>query len=650
MQLRSLLILTVLLVSFSVANAQLYETRNYSLSDKPVPALLSAGEKKESSVVITDKRVTEYIFNKKEELEVYYTRHRFIHINEQGAVEDYNRIYLPVSDPADLVVLKARSISKSGKVTEMFKGDMKKITEDGSDYLILAVEGLEKDAELEYFYTIKINPKLFLTERLQSNTYTRHVELSIISPQNLVFEAKAYNLPVLQTDTVLGEKRYLNIVKDSIAPLESEKYSSYQANLLRIEIKLIKNLNRDNTRLYTWADAGRRFYQISHEQEKSAKKDIEKLASKLKLKGKLHEEQIKIVENFIKTTINIKSTGEEETIGLMLKRNYGSEQNVLSLCILMFEYLEIPNELVLTANRFDAAFDPDFDTWNYLDKYLIYFPESKKYMDPVSYFYRYGMVPYLYTGTKGLFIKKVTIGDVSNGVVSVKNIESIDPAANYDNMSVDVSFPATLDNVIMHYKREMGGYADNGIRASCFYASEEDRDKIAKEFIESSFKDVKIENTKVSNFNLTNNEYELPFIIESDLSVNTLLENASTNVLFSIGDVIGPQEEMYQEKKRQSDIDVTYCHSYKREINVEIPQGYSVKGLEKLNIDYTYTDGEKPLMGFVSTYKQVGNKISITINEYYLALKLPPSKIDDYKKVVNAAADFNKIKLVFVKG
>ena len=87
----------------------------------------------------------------------------------------------------------------------MLKGDMKLVNEEGQNYMILAVEGLEKDAELEYFFTTKDEVRVFLTERLQTRSYSRKATLNIISPDYLIFEVKTYNGNTTVSDTVKNE-------------------------------------------------------------------------------------------------------------------------------------------------------------------------------------------------------------------------------------------------------------------------------------------------------------------------------------------------------------------------------------------------------------------------------------------------------------
>jgi hypothetical protein len=54
-------------------------------------------------------------------------------------------------------------------------------------------------------------------------------------------------------------------------------------------------------------------------------------------------------------------------------------------------------------------------------------------------------------------------------------------------------------------------------------------------------------------------------------------------------------------------------------------------------------------MGFISSYTIEGNKLVITIHEYYKEINYAKSRAENYRKVINASADFNKVVLVIEK-
>ena len=109
--------------------------------------------------------------------------------------------------------------------------------------------------------------------------------------------------------------------------------------------------------------------------------------------------------------------------------------------------------------------------------------------------------------------------------------------------------------------------------------------------------------------------------------------------------------ELYQEGKQEFPIQQVYCRAYHREINFNIPEGYKVQNLDDIIIveEFTPSISDKPTLVFKSSYTQEGNTVKVVIDEYYDVLDLPKEEFDDYRRVINAAADFNKVVLILTK-
>ncbi len=648
MKIKQLLTGCFILLTVSVF-AQTYETRNFDLPARKTTETLSESEKKESAVLLDDHRTYEYATNPKDQIEIFYTRHMRVHINEQSMVEAYNKIYIPVGSPDDLVTMHSRTLRKDGTTLDLYKGDMKMVSEEGRNYMILAIEGLEKDAELEYYYTTREDIRVFLSERLQSHAYSRKVRMDIIAPEHLIFEAKVYNGKAMISDTVANDKRWVTITAGPISPLDDEeKYIFYGANVMRVEFKLVQNKISNSNRLYTWDDAGGRFYEIFHEFDKSDPKEIDKLISKAGLKTGTEEEKVKKIERFMKTNVGVNENNEEENIKLMLSRKYGSTTQVVKTYVALFEKLNIPYEMVVTCDRSKGKFDPDFDTWNFLDEYIFYFPFSGKYMDPTNIIYRYGFIPPLFTENYGLFIRNVTLGDVVSGVSTVKKIEPLKPELHFDNMTADITLSADGEKATIKIDREMAGYADNNLKAVYFYTGEDDRKKIFEDYMKScGGEGAEFKSSSAFNFDMNSEEYYKPFVLNATIESAGIIEKAGNTILVSIGLVIGQQMELYQDHARQNPIDQDFPHSYKRVLKFHVPDGYTPKGLEKLKMNIIGED--KAQMGFTSDYTLEGNVLTVTVNEYYTQTHLPATSYEPFRRVINAAADFNKLKVILEK-
>jgi hypothetical protein len=153
--------------------AQSQEIVRETWSEKPVLHKVDSKLDNESAVIILDKRRVEYT-DEKEDVVLYKTLHRIVHINDDKGIESFNRIYLPVSNNSDIVDIKARTILSNGKIIEVSKDNIKDLKEDDDQvYKIFAMEGLEKNCEVEFYYTYKKNTSFFRERDLpgeKSNT------------------------------------------------------------------------------------------------------------------------------------------------------------------------------------------------------------------------------------------------------------------------------------------------------------------------------------------------------------------------------------------------------------------------------------------------------------------------------------------------
>jgi len=641
-----------LLPTFS--KAQNFEQKNYDWQVNPTSYSLSAWEQKESYIILKDKTIIEYIFDENDNLVVYETKHKIVKVNDDRAIESFNKVYIGISDVLDILNIKARSVTKQGKVTEVDKSNIKEIEnlENYGSYKIFAIEGIEKGSEVEYLYTLKKLVSWFGTVTFQTKAIVHNAELDIISPENIIFIAKGYNHCPPLTDTIINSKRYIKVAIDSIPALEEEKYAAWYANLMRVEFKFSHNTNTGNAELLTWTNAAKNHYAMVYESDKKTKKKLLKILNALGLKGLSEEEKIKKIENYVKTNYVQKNIAgyEFENIGDIINNKSANNRGILKLLAMLYKVQNIDHHLVLACNRFNTRFDKDFMSWNYLNYYLLYFPNQDKFLAPTQPSYRYGLIPYEWAFNDGLFISPITIGDYSAVIGVVQNISGTDIDYNYDNLEIFIYFNDDLSIANIHLKRFMGGHTAMPIQPYYDYLPATNKSEIIQALVNLSNEDAQLTDVKVKNHNINISPLEKPFIVEGNISVTTYLEKAGENYLFSIGKVIGEQVEMYQEKKRQNDVELNYPHKYLRDITFNIPDDYEVRGLEKLRFNIAFGEEEdKPSMGFISDYTINGTQIKLTINEFYKQISYPVEQFEDFRKVINAAADFNKVVLVLEK-
>ena len=86
-----------------------------------------------------------------------------------------------------------------------------------------------------------------------------------------------------------------------------------------------------------------------------------------------------------------------------------------------------------------------------------------------------------------------------------------------------------------------------------------------------------------------------------------------------------------------------------RTLKIILPKGVTAKNLEKFNMNFKTDLNNKTEAGFVSSYTEKDGVITVTNTEFYNIVNYPLEKFNDYKNVINAAADFNKIVIMLTK-
>ncbi|MBI5371582.1 MAG: DUF3857 and transglutaminase domain-containing protein [Sphingobacteriales bacterium] len=647
----TLLILATVLLTAPASRSQ--EIERESWDSKPALHPMEHKYNEESAIIVLDKRRVEYV-DEKEGVAVYRTLHRVIHINDDKGIESFNRVYLPVSDNNDIVDIFARTILPDGKIIQVSKENIKDLKEEEDVYKIFAMEGLVKGCEVEFYYTYKRNTGFFGSETFQGRLPVLDARFDLVAPQRLIFELRPFNSAIKPADTVVNEKKWITIAEKSIPGVEEEKYSAYQAGLKRYEYKLSYNTSRKtNDRLFTWDELAKRVYANYVTVTEKETKRTNDLVSDMKVKDLATEtDKIVAVENYIKTNFTSRDDiGGEEAANLekIIKSKLASHTGIVRLYSAVFRQLGIPHEFVLAGDRNKFSVEKNFENWNNTDNAVIYFPSLKKYMAPTLSEYRFPWIDPNWAGTNAFFCKSTTIGEYTTAFGEVRMIPLEDYTKTVINTEAEVSLNQTNDTILVSISQIYSGYSAAAYRAIFNYNSEENIRMITKEMIKFGTNSENVISSKVENKDFESYHQNKPFILSAVVKASELLERAGNKIIVKIGDIIGPQVEMYQEKPRQFPMEIDFPHVLERRIRFTIPEGYILKNPDDIKISHVSEDKGQTSMGFTSSYEIRGNVADIHIIEEYRRTSYPLSQYEEFKKVINAAADFNKVVLVLEK-
>ncbi len=571
-------------------------------------------------------------------------------VNSSDEIENNNRVYIPTSPTMELTTAEVRTISPSGE--EQFLTDDKILTgmddDSGQEYSYFALEGLELGSIIDYYYIIRTVPSYqgvrFYTQRFDPISTFR---FSLQTPPALIYDIEVYNT----SDTLIeiieeDEYRKYSYTTQDVPGMVQESESP--SNILRSQLvyAMDRNLANGKSGISSFAELSQNYgAAILKDWEPSEQKVLAKIKKEFKIDQSLSPgEKLASIESYVKDNYNIVqsfSGSWQEAYKQKVLTAFKSTRLMARLAL--DSGVEV--QLVFPVDRTSYVWDPGFNSYHYFSQFLLYEPESEMYIDPSSYTSRRGGIDYELTDAHALFISLKTVG----GYDVIKHDFGKVPAPSYTYTQQNINSHTVLDLDAETAEIEME-VASSGYYASFFqpYADRMDKDdekNIAtmlyqNYFAESDPLTYEFLNSGVSHVGVD------PWLQKFTGDVAELLTSAGPNYLFKAGQLIGPQSELYSEKDRTQPLQIDYKRTFNRDLYITLPPDYKVENLEDLIIDeQMIVDGDVEAK-FVSSYKVEGDQIHIRIDEYYDRVWYDVHEYEDYRRVINAAADFQKVVLV----
>ena len=126
--------------------------------------------------------------------------------------------------------------------------------------------------------------------------------------------------------------------------------------------------------------------------------------------------------------------------------------------------------------------------------------------------------------------------------------------------------------------------------------------------------------------------------------VGDKIRKAGNKLLINLAGLMGGQLQIRkEERERNFDIDVRYPRKLKWQINLKVPSGYTVEGLEELS---TNVDNETG--AFISSASVKDNVVTIDIQKIYKQKNIPKARWNEMLAFVDAAYNFTH-KLILLK-
>ena len=612
----------------------------------------------EHAVVVMQSMTLNYIYEAYD-LSMYRTIHRIVKVLDRTGIEAFNTVEIPLGTLIDSV--KARTILPDGTVKNIGY-EMMKVTRDGEGRvkLIFAMEAVEKNAEIEVLIRDMADPSFFGSYQMQYPIPVLHSFFEMNYPKNLSFQVKGYHGCPTVKEELYGGKKHIKIYQADIPTLEPEKYSNYELYCMRVDYRMDHFLNRNNqkTQEFGWNKYAQRMFKTYYSLTEKEKKATSRFLTSIGVKGTESElVKIKKIEEGIKTTI-LKSPimGNEmgSNLDTVLDRRAASSEGILKLFAACYTFTGVRHEIGFTSDRTEHMVDVKFPNWDVLEIPLLYFPEFKSYLSPLSVHLLYPAIPYTTLGNKGVFcatnpsngynfgtreevseatIRKITIPDAADNKI-----------AHTSNITFTPNMEAIADEVYTYQ-----GYAAKDLKVTLAETTNEHLPDVLQAYIKLAKRKTDIVSHTITNGKLGNHK---PVEIKARVMAPQLTERAGNRIVFKIGAIIGKQVNLFDPKERALPVDFDYPHVYTHTINVTLPKGCKVLNTSALKMyeEHTDLDDGHVTAAFNATYSLKGNALTVKLTETYTRMHYPVREYQFIRKVVNAPALFEQTTLLLEGG
>ncbi|MCX6281174.1 MAG: hypothetical protein NTU51_04370 [Bacteroidetes bacterium] len=641
----------LILLPASLFSQTRYET--YTWNTFPAETNNDTVKSTNGSVILLERDIKEVYLNKENLFEEILVRHRKIRVDTYSAINQNNKIFIPTSDAIDMIAIRARFISPTGKITELPKESIRQVEnlENKGNYQSFVIEGAEVGGQIEYYFVLrkKFNP--YGTIVKQDNQTRTNVDLIFTYPSKLEFIIKSYNgfprFTKVTDSTGFTEQR----ARASYIPaLEQEKYAFYEASLQKCEYTLAYNYYNSLVRAYSWSKAAARFYELFYDISKKESNAAKDWLQSMNPDLKNTETAIREIENHLKSEVAIvESSDKEMTLDLIFKAKQARKLDLVRLFVALYREAGIDFYLVATTDREKHPFDPDFNGWNFMDQFALFFPGSGNYIIPDDETQRYGLIPSEYQENYGMFFKPVSFQEKMNTLgYEIRFIPLKITSEVTDSLMVSIEVDPLKLSLKANTHRIFS--KDVAVNFQAWWHLWDDSRK--KEIIKNVF-DMGDPNIRIISYNLQHNSPADIGVFPLTWNVlavsDALMESAGEDILVKIGESIGAQSELYQASKRKLPVAISDLHSYYRRIELQIPAGYHTGDISSLNMNVSMMNNGKISCFFRSEAVMQGNMLIITSEEKYTETYYPKEKFEEFRSVINAAADFNKRTVLLKK-
>ncbi|RZJ55047.1 MAG: DUF3857 domain-containing protein [Flavobacterium sp.] len=360
----------------------------------------------------------------------------------------------------------------------------------------------------------------------------------------------------------------------------------------------------------------------------------------------------------------------------------GEQSQFINYFMAFMKEFKIDYNIILGTNRNDGSIDDLLIQKNVKALIKVNTP-NPFYLENFSPYTTPGTIDYNLENSKAYSIDVINYKQLAN--VKEVSLPTSTAKENVTKVVTDVALGSDFSNLLIKRKSAFFGHFKNDeqYRKMKFYdyldedyqkygtervidkvGSKNKREQYSKEFeaLKNKLRDLKkesdkkaiseefefeIENPTLTITNTGRYGSETPFSYDEEFTIkNNFIKKAGENYIIEIGKMLTNQVEIdKKEADRKNNVYMPFPRSFENEIVFEIPSGYKVSGIEKLNKNVQNSTGE-----FTSNAVIKDNKLVITTKKLYANYYEPNANWNKVTLFLEAAYQFSQEKILLKKG
>lgn len=579
----------------------------------------------------------------------YHTEHYRVKLLTDVAIEEFNKVYIPMKDVASVKRVEARVIKPDETVKIEVEMEEQFSEDEDEQYFYFPITGLELGDELEILYVLKMEAAFSGDQfYFQGEVPVYDFDFRFISPNDSEFDFLAHNgLPEpKRVDTILQRHQW-DIHLDTIPAFKEEYFTEYNNATMKLDAALKKvDYGVSDYSPYELFNQ----YAIYTFTTQTKGKDIKRIKELKKRLGisssNKQVENVRLIENYMKTEFLIGYGAPGMSIAEMIETGRGDGTGALKLFMVLLDDSQIPFEYGLVSDRYDTYFSPDIESDYFLQNYFFYFPEINQYLAPLDFASRLGYIDYQWVPNNGLFLKRTAHqGNSKTSDFDVRKIPSTKAQDNQDSVVIYIDVAEGMEDAEIRVKHYLTGY-DAGEYQVYYYLYSEEKRKECHDELLNFFKD----NSQFKMTDIKNVEPEdaflKPLIIEGKITAlyTPIFEKAGDKTIFKLGNIFGEYINPLELEKKKSDF--VFGHPFMSSTtivvnfphNVKVSNGQTIPQFDRLvSLDETWVQSQLTIKPKQIVYTQ---RDVFHLQHYSIEQK------DELMKIFRFYSDLSKMNLI----